>query len=321
MTWGRRNTQKPISVVSRMEKKGFRIPALLVSLLLLGGVMDVRGAVDPRVHAAEPAKARSVYDVEYARVGDESLRLDLHLPAGAGPHPVIVWIHEGGWIAGHRRGGPALRQVERGYAVVSISYRFAPRWVFPAQFDDTNAAIDWVRLNAGKYALDPQRIALYGASAGAHLAALAALTNDIDTPQRSRIRAVVSFFGPSDLLQMRVPPSPCLPIDPGFFLAPPSLLIGCPIRRCPERADRANPIRYIHADAPPFLILHGTADCVVPYDQSVLLHEALKKAGVESTLRLVDGAVHSISQVETPHRAEIDGFLDRNLQPALTGSL
>jgi acetyl esterase/lipase len=310
--------------MSRMKQKGLSFKALMVSLALLGSApaaTEARAAVDPRVNAGATKSARSIYDVEYARIGDESLRLDLHLPAGEGPHPVIIWIHEGGWMAGHRRGGPALRHVERGYAVVSISYRFAPRWIFPAQFDDTNAAIDWVTLNAGEYGLDSRRIALYGASAGAHLAALSALTIDLDEPQRSRIRAVVSFFGPSDLLQMRAQPSPCLPIDPGFFLAPPSLLIGCPIRRCPERADRANPIRYVHAEAPPFLILHGTADCVVPYDQSVLLHDALRKAGVASTLRLVEGAVHSISQVETPHRAEIDDFLDRNLRPALTGSL
>ena len=120
-------------------------------------------------------------DLEYARVGEKSLLLDLYLPPeGESPWPVIVWIHGGAWRTGNRADPPALFLVERGYAVASISYRLSREAIFPAQIHDCKAAIRWLRARAGEYDLDPARIGVWGASAGGHLAALLGTSGGVE---------------------------------------------------------------------------------------------------------------------------------------------
>ena len=263
-------------------------------------------------------------DLEYARVANTSLKLDLYLPDSPGPHPVILWLHAGAWITGDRTGGPAIRQARRGYAVASIDYRLAPDFVFPAQIDDCKAAVRWLRANAATYHLDPERVGVFGASAGGHLAALLGTSGGVSSledlamgnPQySSRVQAVVDFYGPSDLLKLEEDELGCVPLSANSPYAPPSLLIGCPIQECREKAERASPIHYITSDDPPFLILHGTKDCLVPWQQSVLLDEALKRGGINSTLAILPGAEHGGDAFDAPeYKQMISDFFDRYLK-------
>ena len=140
--------------------------------------------------------------IEFASPGGEPLLLDLRVPDGPGPHPVIVYLHSGAWIMGDRTGGPARRQATRGYAVASIEYRLAPQHVWPAQVEDVKAAIRWLRAHAERFDLDPERVGIFGTSAGAHIGAVAATANEIPwlegselgNPQfPSRVKAVVDL--------------------------------------------------------------------------------------------------------------------------------
>ncbi|HXI11749.1 MAG TPA: alpha/beta hydrolase [Thermoanaerobaculia bacterium] len=269
----------------------------------------------------------TTFDIEFANVEGISLKLDLHLPDddGVSLRPAIIWLHSGAWITGDRTGGAAIRQARRGYAVASIDYRLAPKNIYPAQLEDCKAAVRWLRANAARYRLDPSRIGVFGSSAGGHLAALLGTTGGVaelegllegNAGHSSRVQAVVDFYGPTDLLKLNDQKLPCYGLngnDPGL---PPSLLIGCPIQECKEKTDAANPIRYITPDDPPFLILHGTLDCLVPWQQSQILYDALKSAGVDATFHLLDGAQHGGAPFDDiKYKQAISDFLDRNLRP------
>ncbi|MDE3196907.1 MAG: alpha/beta hydrolase, partial [Acidobacteriota bacterium] len=183
--------------------------------------------------------------------------------------------------AGDRRTGPDLSRfiAERGFAMVSIDYRLSREAVFPAALEDVKAAVRWIRSVAGEYGLAADRIGLWGASAGGHLAALAALS-DVSLG----IRAVADCYGPTDFLQM----------GPTHLRATSyeSRFLGAPLDSVPDLVRQANPANYASTDAPPTLILHGTDDADVVPEQSVLLYEALAAAGANATLCLIDGMGH-----------------------------
>lgn len=264
--------------------------------------------------------------LEYASPDGHSLLLDLRVPDGKGPHPVIVYLHSGAWIMGDRFGGPAVRQATRGYAVASIEYRLAPQYIWPAQVQDTKAAVRWLRANATRFDLDPDRIALFGTSAGAHIAAVAATSTLPEhegaghgNPQfSSRVKAVVDLYGPTDLLRIEEDKLPCIPLDGNAPYMPPSLLMGCPIQSCQEWTRTASPMTYVTKDDPPFLIQHGLLDCLVPYTQSVALHRKLEEAGVQSTLILVPRGDHGGRAFDDEkYTRTIDEFLDREVRGAV----
>lgn len=219
-----------------------------------------------------------IHDLPYR----EGLLADLYIPDNfERPLPTIIWLHPGGWIAGNRKTAPDLSRfiAERGFAIVSIDYRLSRESIFPAALDDVISAISWVRSVADTYGLAPGRIGLWGASAGGHLAALAALSG----PQPG-IRAVVDCYGPSDFLRMGA-----THLRPSSYE---SRFLGSPIDTVPDLVRQANPATYARADAPPFLILHGMDDTEVFPEQSVLLYEALAAAGADATLCLIDGLAH-----------------------------
>ena len=253
----------------------------------------------------------------YASPGGVSLFADLFVPQDAGDRvPAIVWLHGGGWRSGNRRLAPDLSRffAQRGFAMAAIDYRLSRHALFPAQIEDVRTAIRWLRSAAPSCGIDPDRIALWGASAGGHLAALAALAPagcfqppdalypDVD----NRVRAAAIGYAPTDFLQMdahRPPPgTPCA--DPESLLLPrpdmratdpdsyESLLLGAPIATCPDRVQAANPIAYAGGGAPPFLILHGCGDTTIAPHQSELLYAALSAAGAEVTLALIEGLGH-----------------------------
>jgi acetyl esterase/lipase len=283
--------------------------------------------------AGEPEVAK-VADLAYATRSPQN-RLDLYLPAGNGPFPVMVMVHGGGWAGDDRRSGGPLQETEmkrlpaRGYAVASINYRLSGEAAFPAAIHDVKAAVRWVRAHAREHRLDPERIALWGASAGGHLAALAALSRgepaledlEMGNPaQSSAVAAVITVNGPSDLLRLdaQALEAGC-PLFRGGYDAPRSYtsrLMGCDITEagCRRKAQAANPVRYATRDDPPVLIIQGTRDCAVAPGQARLLDEVLRGAGVDVTLHWVEGAEHGGPLYTEPAaRGAVDRFLDRTL--------
>jgi acetyl esterase/lipase len=219
--------------------------------------------------------------------GYRPLHLDLRVPPGTGPFPLVVWIHGGAWWAGSRLRLPETvaavgfhdRLLRRGYAVADVDYRLSREAVYPAQLHDVKAAIRWLRAYADELQLDQTRFATWGESAGGHLAALAGLTGGADDD----VAAVVDWYGVAGLDNVRAP----LPDDnPGVWL------LGGQPSDLPALAAEASPLSHVHPAAPPFLCMHGTADRVVPYRHSQVLAAALREQGVRCDLHPVAGADH-----------------------------
>jgi acetyl esterase/lipase len=240
------------------------------------------------------APVRRVLDVRYGEVlGFRPLELDLYLPLGLeGPVPVVVYVHGGGWQRGSRRDAPPLLDADfydqiaaQGLAVAAVDYRLSGEARFPAPLEDVRTAVGWVQDHGAAYGLDAGRVSLWGDSAGGHLALLAALTG-------SAVRAVVAWFPVTDLPGM---PSDLAEAGGVPDLGPDSRearLLGAPASSMPDLARQASPVSHASAGAPPILLLHGTADDLVPAAQSVRLADALGRAGARVELELVPGASH-----------------------------
>lgn len=273
-------------------------------------------------------------DIVYAVVAGSKLPLDLYIPEKAAAKgktlPVVVWLHGGGWKGGSKgSGGIARGLVDHGYALVDVEYRLSDEALFPAQVQDCKAAIRWIRANADKYGLDPDHIGAMGRSAGGHLVAFLGTSGDtkeFDTDSNagysSRVQAVVDLWGPTDILQMDAHSLPGGKTKHDSTDSPPARLVGGPIQQEPYRAlaVKVNPIKYIvkGQKIPPFLMVHGAVDLSVPVHQSILLHEALKKVGAETTLRIVEGAGHGLKGGEMDYdelREIAAEFFDKHLKP------
>lgn len=265
-------------------------------------------------------------DVEYARADTSRLLLDVYLPDGyLPPYPVVVWIHGGGWRSGSKESVQGIFLTLAGYALVSINYRLSQYAVFPAQIHDCKAAIRWVRARASAYGFDPDRIGVWGASAGGHLASLVGTAEPGDslegtlgdfTSVSSSVRAVCDWFGPSNLTTIYLFPSS---IDHASPNGPESRLIGAPILSNPELAWRASPMAYVDPGDPPFLIMHGTADVSVPHHQSVELDSVLREAGVPVDFRSYPGEGHGGGVFSTDSiRQRVLEFFNTTLLPRVT---
>lgn len=241
-------------------------------------------------------------DLAYVENGHERQKLDLYLPAEGENRPLIVWIHGGAFRMGSKEGNEndqlPFEYVTRGYALASLNYRLSQHAIFPAQIEDCKAAVRWLRAHAAEFKLDPDRLASWGPSAGGHLAAMLGTTGHVvefevgaDLDLSSRVQCVVDYFGPTDFLQMDSQRLPDGQIHDAAD-SPESELVGGPIQEYPEKVARANPVTYVTADSPPFLIVHGDCDPLVPYGQSLLLLDALQKARVDVTFYTVEGAGH-----------------------------
>ncbi|MFJ8160313.1 alpha/beta hydrolase fold domain-containing protein [Streptomyces sp. NPDC096136] len=264
--------------------------------------------------------------------------LDVQVPAADGPVPAVVWIHGGGWIEGDRRYPPPTVPAEllhgtvlgAGLALVGIDYRHSLEAPFPAQLHDVKAAVRYVRRHAAELGIDPDRIGVMGESAGGHLAALAglvrpdaggagaALEGGVGVRgEDSGVRAVVSWYPATDLAALLAHPLPMPPAPDGVPIPDPfaSLLGGTP-DQWPDLARAASPITYADAGTPPpFLLIHGTADRLLPYSQSETFAAALRDAGGEVTLVPVEDADHIFLGVPdvTPIVADSVAFLARHL--------
>ncbi|MFJ4776850.1 alpha/beta hydrolase fold domain-containing protein [Streptomyces sp. NPDC088762] len=284
-----------------------------------------------------PDGVRRFDGVTYATTpGYRPRLLDVQVPAGDGPFPAVVWTHGGGWLDGDRRYPPptvpaALLHgavLAAGLALVSVDYRHSLEAPFPAQLHDVKAAIRYVRAFADDLGIDPDRIGVWGESAGGHLAALAGLVGP-GTPDgaalegtagvgtgETGVRAVVDWYGCSDLEALAAHPMPPMPSGVDFPDPYASLLGGTEAER-PALARAASPVTYAGGPhLPPFLLVHGTRDGLVPYSQSEALAAALRSGGGEVTLRPVDGADHiflgspDIAEIVAESVAFLAGHLD-----------
>ncbi len=246
-------------------------------------------------------------DIPYGDSGNPRQMLDLLLPKkrakGKDSLPVMAYIHGGAFKGGNKRGGHRhlMKYVASGEFVgVSIAYRLSGEAIWPAQIHDCKAAIRWIRGNAERYGLNPDRILVWGHSAGGHLSSMLGTSGDVASLEgsvgpydalSSRVQAVLNYFGPSDFLQMDAHrmSNGLVHDDPQ---SPESLLMGGPIQEIPKFVATANPITFASEDDPPFLSIHGLVDRLVPAHQSQILHRALTTAGVESELYLVEGGGH-----------------------------
>lgn len=262
-------------------------------------------------------KVRIQRAVEISRSeGFRPLLADLYLPGldspGDAGRPAVVHLHGGGWRVGGRSSlGPVMdgfgldlftRLADAGFVVLSADYRLSGEAVFPAQLDDARAAVRWLAENAEHCGVDPSRIFAWGESAGGHLASLLGLAGDQAT---TAVAGVVAWYPPTDLLRMGAQRRPDAVADADAPDSREAALIGGPVQEHPAAAEAASPVSYVSADAPPFLLIHGTADRFVPAQQSISLAAALTAAGAEAELLLIDGADHMWAGPDgTPAAAE-----------------
>jgi acetyl esterase/lipase len=232
--------------------------------------------------------------------------LDLYIPAGDAPRvPVVIWTGGSAWRADTGKNsarGIAAQLNPAGYAVAGVSIRSSSQIVFPGQLHDIKAAIRWLRANAAKYKLDPDRIAIMGDSSGGWTTAMAALTGDAPemegtvgtTGVSSAVQAAVAFYPPTNFVTMdawalrKCAGAECHDSEG----SPESRLVGCAIQSCPDKVKAASPLTYITAADPPILILHGNSDPLVPHNQGEQLYMALNKACREATFISLPKAGH-----------------------------
>jgi len=326
---------KPTERDTNMIRKATAASCTILGLGMLLSILAQPAGPGPRPNPPErqtrpadgprrpplPEGTKAMRDIDYGGQGKKSQTLDLFVPGEAkDPLPVVVWIHGGAWLAGSKEGCPAIRFLTRGYAVASLNYRLTQEAIFPAQIEDCKGAIRWLRANAGKHGLDPNRIGVWGSSAGGHLVALLGTSGDVKELEgkvggnlefTSRVQAVCDWFGPTDFLKMIGQPSS---MRHAAADSPESLLVGGAIEKMKEMVAKASPITYVGKGNPPFLIMHGDKDNLVPINQSEILYDALKKAGVEATFEVVKGAGHGFGGPEVNRKVE--EFFDEHLKPA-----
>ena len=287
----------------------------LASLCVMGvlAVGSVAQGADPQFESG----------IEYANPDNQHLQLDLARPAeGAGPFPAVICIHGGGFRAGKREGYDSLCKdmAARGYVAVTVTYRLAPKYQFPAAVEDCKAAVRWMRANADKYHVDPQKIAVLGGSAGGHLTQFLAVTNNVhdfdgdqNPGQPSTVECAVAYYGPCDFTK-----SYGKSVDAAEVLP---LFLGGNLEQEHHRHILASPLYWVTPDCPPILLLHGTEDKYVNYEQAILMRDRLKAADVDVELVTFEGAGHGFKGevLQKANQAAID-FLDKHFKSQISKS-
>jgi acetyl esterase/lipase len=272
---------------------------LCFAVALLGiSALRLDAQIQTQRRTPVPTETKSISyltGIPYVTGGGIFQQLDLFVPTDRHGEPLIVVVHGGAWVIGSKTGDSLnpvpLDLLWDGYAVASINYRLAPGAIWPAQIQDCKAAIRWLRAHASDYGYDPNRLGVYGESAGGHLAAVLATsegTNIFDVGENlgysSSVTCIVDMFGPTDSIALANTPL-------GQDVLP--QLFGGPVEEHLDLARSANPITYIHRTEPPMLVVHGTDDALVPYSQSLLLVEAMKEANARCYFHTVQGGGHN----------------------------
>lgn len=290
---------------------------MLASLLTLA--MFVGGYWYFAIRARTPDFADLAYNSS-----SPAQKLDIYLPSGKGPFPVVIFAHGGAFKIGSKRDlfgdfkGNIKAMNAAGIALISIDYRMSGEARFPAAVQDMKSAIKFVRANANSYRIDPEHIALWGKSAGAHIALMAGMAREIALfvdpnskvkDQSDRVSAVISMYGPTDFLQMDSQlhslGCPTSDLTHNNHDSPESLYLGRKITLIPEQAKTANPLSYVSEDTPLLLLQHGGKDCTVPPGQSEILAAAVNdRYPHRATFELLKDAGHGDAVFETATNIE-----------------
>ena len=303
-----------------MLTHGARRVAQIATIAGLATILGLAPGLAPGPVMAQDAPFIVDRDITYGTyVGGQGqtvpLRLDIYrpVPRPPTPPPIVVVVHGGGWRGGTKASAQswAQRLAPLGYAVVGIEYRLSGVATWPAQIHDCKGAVRWIRAHAPEFGMDPDRIAGLGGSAGAHLVSMLGTTGDLpgvlvddvwvplegtvggNLGVSSRIQAVVDLWGPSDLLHMG--DYPRANVSPNDATSVESLMIGAPLQTVPYFASTAGPLMHVTPDDPPMLIVHGTADDAVVFNQSEWFNDGLLQTGVSTLFVPIFGAGHGVS--------------------------
>jgi len=290
------------------------LSAVLASIFVLTCASPLRAQKAPSI----PEDVIFESGVEYANPDDQHMQLDIARPkSGDGPFPAIICIHGGGFRAGKREGYDAqcIRLAQQGFVALTVSYRLAPKYPFPAAIHDVKAAVRWSRANAAKFKIDPARIGVTGGSAGGHLAQFLGVTGDVkefegnggNPGESSKVVCVVNVYGPSDFTR-----SYGKSVDAAEVLP---LFLGGNLESARKQHLRASPLYWVTPNAAPTLCIHGTEDKYVAHEQAVWLIDKLKASGVEAELLTLEGAGHGFKgkDVQTAEKAMIE-FFEKHLK-------
>lgn len=257
-------------------------------------------------------------NIEYANPDNQHLQLNLARPKNASAAmPAVLCIHGGGFRAGSREGHNALclKLAQRGFVAATCSYRLAPKYQFPAAVHDVKAAVRWLRANAAKYQIDPARIGVTGDSAGGHLAQFLGVTAGVkafegdggNADQSSAVACVVNRYGPSDFTR-----SYGKSVDAAEVLP---LWLGGDLQTAKQRHVQSSPLNWVTPNAAPTLILHGTEDKYVAYEQGVWLRDRLHACGVEVELLTLEGAGHGFKGADAEKAEQATfAFFEKHLK-------
>ena len=275
------------------------------------------------VNAQETVPSGVVFEknIEYSNPDDQHLQLNMARPKeGPGPFPAVICIHGGGFRAGTRESfnSLCLQLAERGYVAVTVSYRLAPKYQFPAAVYDVKAAVRWMRANAEKYQIDPDRIGTTGGSAGGHLAQFLGVTSGVkkfegdggNAEYSSSVKCVVNFYGPSDFTK-----SYDASVDAKDVLP---LFLGGNLQQERHRHIESSPLYWVTPEAAPTLFVHGTKDAYVAHEQAEWIVERMKAADVEATLMTIEDGDHGFRTSSPDVKEKIEKarfeFFDRHLK-------
>ncbi len=277
----------------------FRNPAVLLATLMIPAATATQITAATTNAAASPAPPRqeiiTLHDVIIGKGGDRDLHAEVAYPQGATNQiPAILFIHGGGWVAGSYKDAPILPLAGAGYFAASIEYRLDSEAKWPAQIEDCKLGVRWLRANAAKYHVDPNRIGVWGESAGGHLVLCLGTMADVREYEgvggypgvSSAVQAVVDFYGPSDFT--RIWPS----TYKGEGVSLVEGLFGVTHEKDPQLWKKGSPLTHVKAGDPPMLMVHGDSDRLVSINQSLLMDAALSKAGVSHQLIIVKNAGH-----------------------------
>src|SRR6187549_2822163 len=257
-------------------------------------------------------------EIEFSNPDDQHLELDMARPEGEGPFPAVICIHGGGFRAGTRDGydGLVKKLAKHGYVAVTVTYRLAPKYQFPAAIYDVKAAVRWLRANAAKYHVDPDRIGVTGGSAGGHLAQFLGVTMGVkefegegNLDQSSAVSCVVNYYGPSDLTKSYGKSVDAAEVLPLFF--------GGNLETKRREHIVGSPLYWVTPNAAPTLVVHGTEDKYVAYEQATWLVDRLKACTVGAELLTLPGAGHGFKGADAEMaEAAMIAFFDKHLKPA-----
>lgn len=305
------------------------VPFRCLAFSLLVGPMSVLAQTNsPTTNAAPtappiPEGIAVEHDVVIGKGGDRDLHAEIAYPKESSkPLPAVIYIHGGGWIGGSHKNSPIIQLAKEGYFAASIEYRLSNVAKWPAQIQDCKLGVRWLRANAAKYNIDPNRIGVWGASAGGHLVTCLGTMADVKEYEgdggyrgvSSAVQVVVDFYGPTDFITPNIYTKQALDLTTGLF--------GVPREQNLDLWKSGSPIFYVKAGDPPMFLVHGDSDTLVPLAQSTTFDEALTKAGVPHEVLVVKNGEHSFrpkpGTVIDPSRADIDkavlAFLAKYLQ-------